>query len=157
MTESEAPERIQELRVVEGLDRPLIAAFVLVPMVVGPAIAFALTMGFDPVTYVTITALVSVMTRSAIWHLRASGLAEPRATLYRERRDASANMSFLGGIVIGLAIYDIVPLPSGPLWTAQQPRASFTLLAIIVYLVWASQYARIPVEVRDGWKRLLGR
>jgi len=160
VTEPEAPETPKPQRepvVLEGPDRVLLTAFIAVPLVLGPLMAYILSLGANAVTYVAFTVLTAAMVRSAIWHLRAMTVAEPRATLYRARRDATANTSFLAGLLIGFAIYDIMPLPAGPFWSAQQPRASFTLLAVIVYLVWAAQYARIPAEVRDGWKRLLGR
>ena len=157
MTEPTTPLPEREPRVIQGTDRGIAVAFVAVPLIAGPAIAFALTLDFDIVIYAVITVLVAIMVRAAIWHIRSLGLADPRATIYRERRDATVNTSFLAGLIIGLIIYDIVPLPGPPIWTTQQPRASFTLLTIIVYLVWASQYARIPAEVRGGWKRLLGR
>lgn len=157
MTDVVTEPRRREPLVVEGLDRPLVAALVGVPLVVGPAIAFALTLGFDPILYVVVTGLTAIATRPVIWHVRAFRLEDRRAAVYRARRDATANTSFIAALLICLAIYDILPLPGAPFWTTQQPRASFTLLSIIVYLVWTAQYARIPVEVRDGWKRLLGR
>jgi len=156
VTEPTAPAPQRVLRVVEGPDRVIAAAFVAVPLVLGPIIAFVLTLGFNVVTYAAITVLTAGMVRSVIWHARGMGLAGARAELYRERRDATAGTSFFSGFMICLVIYDILPLPGGPFWTDQQPRAWVMLLSIIVYLVWAAQYARIPVEVRDGWKRLLG-
>lgn len=156
-TAHDAPSDRREPETLEGRDRAIVIAFVSAPLVIGPVMAFVLSGRFEPVTFVAFTVLVAVMLRSAIWHLRAMTIAQPRAALYLERRDATSNTSFIAGLLIGLAIYDILPLPAGPFWSAQQPRASFTLLAVIVYLVWAAQYARIPVEVRDGWRRLLGR
>ncbi len=141
----------------EGPDRVLAAAFIVVPLVVGPAIAFALTLGFNVVTYGALTLLSAVMVRSAIWNVRAYGVAGKRGDLYRERRTATAGTSFMAGFMICLVIYDALPLPGAPFWTDQQPRAWIVLLSVIVYLIWASQYATIPVEVREGWKRLLGR
>jgi len=123
----------------------------------GPVIAFVLTMGFYPLTYALFTVLAAGMVAPALWRTRAAAVTGSRSAVYRRRSDETANTGMISGVLLGMCIYDIPPLPGGPIWTDQQPRAWVTLLIVIVYLIWISHYAHIPDEVAGGWRRLFRR
>lgn len=141
-----------------GFDGGLLAAFVFAPVLAAAGWLYLLA-GREPLpTLLAVWVLMFVAVRPVVWDWGASrdGLPERRAAVYRERQAHSANTAFIAAAMIGLATLDVIKLPGAPYWT-DQPRASFALGAVAIYLIWLAQKASIPAEVGAGWRRLLGR
>jgi hypothetical protein len=145
--------------VTEGrLDSFLLDAFVVAPPIVAVGWVYLLTGTFSEALVAVVWVILVFALRPLIWWVASDreSLPKERAALYRERERNAVNTAFAATVVLGLGALDVVRFPGAPYWT-NQPRASFALVAVVVYLVWLSRSASIPAEVRDGWVALLGR
>jgi hypothetical protein len=142
----------------KGLDSAVIDAFIIVPPVAAVLWLLLLSGRFDEAAAAILWVLFFFALRPVVW-LWASErerIGKPRVEAYRERQRNATNTAFAASVLIGLAALDVVKLPGGPYWT-NQPRASFGLVAVVVYLAWLAQKANIPAEVSAGYGRLFGR
>jgi hypothetical protein len=139
-------------------DHAPLDAFIIVPPVAAVVWLLLLSGRFDEGAAAILWVLFLFAVRPLIWLWAAerNGLDAGRAALYRERQRNSTNTAFAATVLIGLAALDVLKLPGGPYWK-QQPRASFALVAVVIYLVWLAQSADIPGEVASGYRRLFGR
>jgi hypothetical protein len=141
-----------------GFDGGVLDAFIIVPPVVALAWLLLLSGRFVVPAMVVVWVLMAFATRPVIWLWAAQrpGVPEGRAEAYRERQRYTTNTSFVAAALVGLAALDVVPLPGAPYWT-DQPRASFALAVVAVYLLWLAMGADIPREVAEGWRGLFGK
>ncbi|HEY3317453.1 MAG TPA: hypothetical protein VGK50_03410 [Coriobacteriia bacterium] len=140
------------------LDQAAIDVFIIAPPLAAVAWLILLSGRFDELATAILWVLFFIAVRPLIWLWAASrdSVGPGRAAAYRERQRHSVNTAFAASVLIGLAAFDVLPLPGGPYWTSQ-PRASFALVPVVVYLVWLAFQADIPAEVSSGYKRLFGR
>lgn len=141
-----------------GLDQRVIDAFIFVPPVATVAWLLLLSGRFNELAAAILWPMFFFAIRPLIWHWAASrdNVSPERAEAYRERERNATNTSFLVTALIGLTAYDVLPLPGNPYWT-DQPRASFAMVPIVVYMFWLAMHGDIPAEVRGGYRRLFGR
>jgi hypothetical protein len=141
-----------------GYDGAVVDAFIVVPPLVAVAWYFLLSGRFDEAAVAVVWLVLAVALRPAVWFwaARRERVSPAQARAYEERERYAANTSFAAMVVLLLMTIDIVPLPGGPYWTSQ-PRASFAMVPVVVYLYWLAQRATIPDEVACGWRRLLGK
>lgn len=141
-----------------GFDLGLAAALLLAPPLVTGGWLYMLSGRVEPTAALAVWVLAAFAARPAVWRWAAyrPGMPAGRAKAYRERGRASVNTAFLATVIMGLGAMDVVPLPRGPYWT-DQPRAGFALVAVVIYVVWLSQSADIPAEVKAGYGALFGK
>ncbi len=139
------------------VDWTVVAMHVLVPLIVAWQITALLADEWSVTLFAALVPLLAIGLRPAVWGI-ASGMRSqdpPRRHAYLERRDNAANVSLVTMAGAGLAVMDVFRLPGAPYWL-NQPNAGLVLAAIAVFLVWLATHARIPAEVKAGWKDLLG-
>jgi len=139
------------------VDWTVVAMHVLVPLIVAWQLTAFLSEEWSVTLFAAFVPLLGIGLRPAVWWI-ASGMRSqdpPRRCAYLERRDNAANVSLVTMAGTGLAVMDVFKLPGAPHWL-NQPSAGLVLAAIAVYLVWLATHARIPAEVKAGWKDLLG-
>lgn len=140
------------------IDMGVIDVFIFVPPVAAVAWLLLLSGAFNEGAGVVLWALFFLALRPLIW-LWASqrdGIEPRRKRAYAERQRYSTNTSFAFAAIIGLVAFDVLGIPGGPFW-ANQPRASFAMVPVVVYLTWLAFRADIPAEVAWGYRRLFGR
>jgi hypothetical protein len=153
------PEGPQAVSTAPGkLDSGVIDAFVIVPPLVAVAWLLLLSGRFDEAAAAVLWVMFGFALRPVIWFWAAQrpDMEAARVDAYRERRHNSTNTAFIATALIGLAALDVVRLPGAPYWI-DQPRASFALAAVAVYLTWLAFASDIPVEVAAGWRGMLGK
>jgi hypothetical protein len=140
-----------------SFDWTVVSMHALVPLVVAWQFTALLGEEWSVTLFAAFVPLLGIGLRPAVWGI-ASGMRSqdpPRRRAYLERRDNAANVSLVTMAGTGLAVMDVFKLPGAPYWL-NQPNAGLVLAAVAVYLIWLATHARIPAEVKAGWKDLLG-